>query len=448
MIWSLNDKGDLNPKKFAREASGIAKLLIAGDISIKPLLEKRRQTLINLEASKTQRYQYEEGFRYLLDGMKFDSPKYKDAFLKELEKARLRPRMESSGHFILYDSVQYVLSNWPNASKVHLDDDCIFAATSKEEFDILFSQMLTELIQDPIAAEKRMKTERYKKSNSEVKNDKLFQKYYVHPTAREGYLEKGNVYAQKLLDSVLTLYEESHRCWRCNRLHGEGIETKALICASCQCAVYCCKECQVQHWKEGGHINCCKNTAEIWYTYTSRKKLVGRAIRKGRIFTKPITVDGIEKECFIRPCESLDHILCASISEINGDASIDVFYKNIAILACGGKHLLFGKDTISSELEEKIRLCYEDVISEIDPETLKEHEGRFMESFLPKLMYPETTLTKDNVISSRSDLSVDRFITLYICWERLDLHRQFAVDKFKIEMFAFQQIKKPLALDR
>ena len=65
---------------------------------------------------------------------------------------------------------------------------------------------------------------------SEKKDFVVFQKYYMHPTAREEFL-KENVNAEKTLFFVLSLYEEMHKCWRCNQLHGKGNETKSLKCA-------------------------------------------------------------------------------------------------------------------------------------------------------------------------------------------------------------------------
>ncbi|GFH47827.1 hypothetical protein CTEN210_04303 [Chaetoceros tenuissimus] len=287
-------------------------------------------------------------------------------------------------------------------------------------------------------------------------NEKLFQKYYLHPSARKEYLEKENIYAEKLLSSVLALYEESHRCWRCNRLHGKGIETKALICAGCKCAAYCSRECQIEHWKQGdleqkhilnSHKEKCKGIDETWSAYQIRKKSVGRAHLKGRTCTKPITVNGIEKECFLRPCEPLDYFLCTTSYESNKNAlcaSMDIFYENIATLACGGKHLIFGDKTISSVLEEQIRTHYEGVLSEFDPGTLKEHEISAMARTGKMLQYKESYLAKYDLMSVRSSLSVDRFITLYICFEPLGLGKRILgenVNKFEIEKILLRELK-------
>ncbi|GFH47838.1 predicted protein [Chaetoceros tenuissimus] len=434
MLWSLSDEADLNPKKFARQASGIAKLLIPCEISIKPLLERRCQSLTQIEL-KAKEYEYQETYQILSNGIKFESPKYKDEFKKEWREVLSRIDWENSMktpmHLVLYDSFQEVLSKWSNSSKASLDDDSIFASRSRQEFDELCSRMLKNMI----------------RNEPKMMNDKLFQKYSLHPTARgEEYLGKGIVYAHKLLVSVLTLYEELHRCWKCNRLHGKGNETKALICEGCKVVVCCSKECQVEHWKEGNHKKLCRSTDDIWSAYESRKKRVGRAIRKGRIFTKPISINGIERECFLRPCEFLDYYVCTLSPPSNNEArfaSMDLYYENIARLACGGKHILFGDQTISSQLEEKIRTGFEDVISEFNPETVKEEEISAMEKIVEMIQFKESYLTNHDL--RRSSLPVDKFITLYICYGSFDLSKQIVggnLDKFEIETNLLRQLKR------
>ncbi|GFH44495.1 predicted protein [Chaetoceros tenuissimus] len=452
MIWSLSDEAEMNPKKFAKHASGIAKLFIAGEISIRKLLNKRRATLTKMEM-KTKEYEYQECFQFLFSEMNFGSPEYEDDFRQQIYQTLIkRDRIEHSEtpmYMVLYDSFQEVLSKWSNASKVCLDDDCIFAGASREEFDKLFSHILQEKIKYQVDSGNK----------TGMMKDKLFQKYYLHPFARgEEYLGKGRVYANNILNSVLRLYEESHRCWRCNQLHGQGNETKALICARCKCAVYCSKECQEKHWKKGeefshSHKKCCEGGLdERWSVYKSNTKRVERALRKGRIFTKPLIVNETEKECFLRPYESFDYFLCKPSSLHALCESMETFYKNIATLACGGKHLLFGDETISSQLEEKIRICYEDVIFEFDPGTLKEEEISDMERTAEMLRLEESYWTKYHTLwyeesywtkyhTKRSSLSVERFITLYICLGFHPGKKRGNLDKFKIETNFVQALR-------
>lgn len=235
-------------------------------------------------------------------------------------------------------------------------------------------------------------------------------------------------------------------------MHGKGNETKTLICYRCECATYCSKECQTDHWKGGeeyinSHKKICDTVSEIWCAYESKRKRVDKAIRKGRIFTKPIIINGIERQCFLRPSEKFDYTLCGNSCDSLNNAlcsSMDAFYKNIATLACGGNHLVFGNETISPQLQEKIQIFHEDLLSDFDPKTLKEEEISAMERTAELLQYWDRYWTDHNRVHKRSTLSVDRFITLYICYEPFDLVKQGAggyLDKFEIEANVLKQLK-------
>ncbi|GFH47826.1 hypothetical protein CTEN210_04302 [Chaetoceros tenuissimus] len=151
MLWSLSDEADLNPKKFAKQASGIAKLLIAGKISIETLLEKRDSTIASIEV-QTKEYEYQQSLKLLLAGMKFESPKYQDEFIEQLDEALSRRNWDILGKppilIFLYDSFQEVLSKWSSSSKLCLNDELIFITTSKIDFDESFTLMLQNVIRD------------------------------------------------------------------------------------------------------------------------------------------------------------------------------------------------------------------------------------------------------------------------------------------------------------
>ncbi|GFH47835.1 predicted protein [Chaetoceros tenuissimus] len=327
MLWTLcENKADLTPKKFAKSAPRLAMKLIASDISIQDILQRRNVMLEKIE--------------------------------EEIQE------IESEYIDLLKLEVTFNDQDW------------------KKEF-------LCHMIKNKISQSFHLACGRQKEKIV------VLQKYYMHATASEEFL-KENVYAQMNLIFVLSHFEEMHRCWNCNQLH----------------------ECQVEHWKAGRHKEYCEDLGRIWSKYTTRKRRVGKAIRKQRVYTKPIIVDGIEKECFLPPCEPIDFLVCRNrLQNFNNAASssMDTYYKNIAILACAGKHLLFGDETISSELENKIRLGYENVISEFDPKSLRKDEVFAMNSIAEALLDKDNDLARrKDVPNTSSDFSVERFLTLYI----------------------------------
>ncbi|GFH47851.1 hypothetical protein CTEN210_04327 [Chaetoceros tenuissimus] len=262
-----------------------------------------------------------------LGKVNFRSEDNKAVFRKEFEEKVESQKRYMDPHLNIYEAFQAATIKWPQLRNVCFGD-CPFFDINVYNFPKVFKEML-EKFASPMKI-------------SEMKNGKLLQKFYSHPSAGQGFL-KTNL--QILLNTLLSLYQEMNTCWECNKLDG-----KALICASCKFAAYCCKECQVKHWNEGKHKDNCKNIGLLWSTYERRKKRVGRAIYKDkRVFAKPIKVNGIEKQCFLRPCEPLDYYLCNINSDTDTDSkSLDIFYENMTKMACGGKHLLFGDDTISS----------------------------------------------------------------------------------------------------
>ncbi|GFH50939.1 hypothetical protein CTEN210_07415 [Chaetoceros tenuissimus] len=417
MLWSLSDRADLTPKKLKKIAPAIARMLLNGQTSTLNLILNKREKSINALEERRNEFELEVGIKLLMTRVNLGSDFDEALFLQEVEEIVKRQK-----HFMdpldnIFHSFQEVAMKWTRSGYLCFKY-CLFYNMIKSNFRNVFKNMMAKFV-------KSMEV-------SESKDGKLFQKFYSHSSAGQRNLKNDNL--QKLLSSVLTLFQEMNTCWECKKIDG-----KALICAECKCATYCSRECQVKHWKEGKHRECCKNIGLLWSTYERRKKRVERAFYKDeRVYTKPIKVNGLKKESFLRPCEWLDHYLCTC----NGGkalASMDVFYKNLAKLVCGRKHVLFGNETISSQLEEKIRTSYEDVISEFDTKSLKKGELDAMKNISEKLMYPETRLANDELGISK-DLSVDRFITLYICI-KLSKRGNQAYNQFLIETELLQKLK-------
>ncbi|GFH47829.1 hypothetical protein CTEN210_04305 [Chaetoceros tenuissimus] len=439
MLWSLTeDKADLTPKKFAKMNPLMTMKLVNGDISIQDILYERKDLLKEMEA-KIQKIEFIEGIHHLTAGIKFHNRKMKKKFKQQLEDSVTQNKDKCSRsplHAYLYDSFHEVMSKWSNSNHIRMEDS-LFSGKSKAEFDKLFQYTVKDLVSSTFD------------SVSEQSKIAIFEKYYLHPTARAEFYEEGTLFVQDLLRSVLLLYQEMYSCWSCKRLY---LEAKALICAGCKCAVYCSRECQIKHWKEGKHEECCEDIGTVWSSYEKKKKRVGRALRKERIFTEPITIDGIEKECFLRPCGLVDYVVCSNTQEKSAKAaskSMDMYYKNIARLACGGKHLLFEEEVISSVLEEQIRTGYEDIVSDFDPKSVKIGEAYDLYLLAELLQYQETKLTKGDIIKRSRDLScdrlsIDRFMTLYICYMPFNLGTEDfgGADKFLLELCFLKKLKE------
>lgn len=66
-----------------------------------------------------------------------------------------------------------------------------------------------------------------------------------------------NIDKEKKIDEFLTT-DETTKCSNSTCSNKETDGKKFSACSICKQAKYCCKECQIQHWKEGGHKDKCK----------------------------------------------------------------------------------------------------------------------------------------------------------------------------------------------
>ncbi|GFH47853.1 hypothetical protein CTEN210_04329 [Chaetoceros tenuissimus] len=433
-MWSLSDKADLTPKNFEKMAPHTAKMVISEDFSIELIMGLREKFINDLDLG-LKFFQLSKGTEILIEEVNFGSEEDEDAFGREMVEMGIEKRKVCFDPPInIYESFQEVAEKWKESRKACFDE-CRFYEMPVSEFRSIFENMMLKFVSDEDMMLKFAKD----LDMSEYQDGKLFRKFFSHPSTRT---QEAKDELEKLLVSLLTLYREMNTCWECKKL-GIWLWGNPPICGSCKCATYCSRECQVKHWREGKHKECCESLCLKWSSFQRRKKRVGRALYKDRVYTKPIKVNGIEKECFLHPCESIDYYLCTYACDKhneNDPSSMDVFYENLAKLACGGKHLLFGNETISSKLEEKIRTSYDDVISEFDIKSLVKGELDAMMSSLENLVHTETALTEDELKEISKELSVDRFITLYICFEPLNLGDQMC-NKFEIEADLLKKVK-------
>ncbi|GFH47844.1 hypothetical protein CTEN210_04320 [Chaetoceros tenuissimus] len=438
MLWSLSDKADLNPKKFEKMAPVIAEMLLNGDICKDDLMVKRATGIFMLEEGSKE-MDVKVTMSILLSSVDefLKSPIDHRGFEKKLQRA-LSLEQTNNKTSLMSSYRQRVFQNsaseWFHSRDI---DKCVYYNVSEESFNDQF-QVAEKLELDKLAV-------------LENHSDN-FKKYYRNSKERAAALKDDYFYAEEILISVLELYEERWRCWQCNDL-GSKDKKKNKLCASCKCTAYCSRECQVKHWKVGLHKKSCKEICNYWTMYGTSKKRIGKAIKNERVYSKTISVNGIEKECYLRPCEQLDYLVSQSIvqhpPEIAVHSSIDKFYEIIATLAYGGKHPLFGDETVSTEFQEMISASYEDIFSSFDSQPVSELEIMSLFHISIQLMLGTTghidwESTRENLIRTSLGLSPERFIAIYICFEPLNLGKDTdydVLDKFRSEKMFLEDLR-------
>lgn len=436
-IWSLSDKVDLTSKKFEKMAPRLAKIILEGDICKDDLMVKRAAGIYILEEGAKE-LDIKVTVNILLSSVDefLRSPIDYRGFEKKLRRALSLEQSNKTSPISSYrqDVFQNVASEWFHSRDIH---KCVFYDLSKDTFQQRF-EAAEKLELDKIAFLE--------------KHSDLFKKFYMNANERAAALKDDYFYAEETLISVLELYEERWRCWQCNYL-GSKDKKKNKLCASCKCAAYCSRECQVKHWKEGSHKKCCKEIGNYWNMYETSKKRIGKATKNERVYTKTIAVNGIVKECNLRPCEQLDYLVSQSIvqhpPEIAEFSSIDKFYESIATLACGGKHPLFGDETVSTEFQEMIGASYEDIFSSFDSQPISEIEIMSLFHISIQLMLGTTghmdwESARETLISTSLSLSPERFLAIYICFEPLNLGKDTnydVLDKFRSEKMFLEDLR-------
>lgn len=435
MIWSLGDKADLTSNKFAKMAPGMANMLLEGKVAINDVVFKRGDKIPYLEQRSKS---WDIQINILVSSLDecFSSTTDRQDFEKKLQSALLMEQMKNENSLMSSyrkEVFQKVASEWFHPQDII--DKCVYYNASEETFHKNFA-VAEELVIDTFL---------------EVVDDdnyEVLKKYYLNSNLRLLVMKEDDEISfneENKIFSILNLHKERWRCWQCNELRG-----KSQLCAGCNCAVYCSRKCQVKHWKVG-HKDSCKENAKYWSRFETCKKRIAKGLKDERVYTKQIIVDGVEKESSLRPCETMDYLVSQEIVQLSPEvlefASIDTFYENMAILAGGGTHPIFGNETIAPKLQEMINeKSYEGIFSDFSPKNVTEDEIRAMVKILSHLMlgkhvqFQWESLRENSIV----DLSVERFIAFYICFEtiNLDITNIFKDwDKFQSEQRYLQELR-------
>ncbi|GFH47848.1 predicted protein [Chaetoceros tenuissimus] len=447
ILWSLSDKIDLTTKKFEKIA--LAKMLLEGRVSKEDLVMKRAVIISRFEdLSKELELiatvnilvtSLDEFFRSATERKGFEE-KLTSALLLEQGLVQKNSVMSSYRQKVF----QEVASKW-FCLAVNEINTCVYYNSSEETFNRQFEDS-EKLEIDALARH--------------FKGSEIFKKYFFNTNAREASLE--GFYEQKTIGAVLSHHEERWKCWECKELGGKGTQ-KSQLCASCKCAVYCSRECQMNHWKVGLHKKNCMEICKFWSRYETSKKRIGKALKDERLYTKLLIIGGIEKECWLRPTERVDYLVAQTIllhppefGEQAEHASIDIFYKNIATLACGGTHPIFGNETITheAELQKLISENCDGILPDFNLKEVTEKEIKAMADISVFLMLGRDSedinwdLVKENFKNNSEDLPVERFIAIYIYYESLNRDNMTvwftnSWNRFQSEKWFLDQLRVP-----
>ncbi|GFH47845.1 hypothetical protein CTEN210_04321 [Chaetoceros tenuissimus] len=439
MIWSFSDKADLTSNKFAKMAPGIANMLLEGKVAVNDLVFKRGDKIPYME-QRSKSWDIQLSLTILVSSLDecFSSTSDRQDFEKKLQSALLLEQMKNE-HSLMstyrQDVFQKVASEWFHPQEI--TDKCVYYNASEDTFQKYYEDAQALVIDNFTIPEDD--------------NNEVLKKYYLNSNLRLSVMKDDDELffnEENKIFSILKLHKERWRCWQCNEFGG-----KSQLCAGCNCAVYCSRKCQVKHWKVG-HKDSCKENGKYWSRFETCKKRIAKALKDERVYTKQkqFIVDGVEKESSMRPCEKIVSQEIVRLPPENFEcASIDTFYENMAILAGGGTHPIFGEETITPKLQKMIdEENYESIFSDFSPKNVTENDIRAMVKIFAHLMlgrhvqqFQWESLRENSIIDSK-DLSVERFIAFYICFETIDfdiinLFKDW--DKFQSEHQYLQELR-------
>lgn len=449
--WSLSDKEDINARKFEKKAPRAAELLKEHNPNtiVKRLVKKREERLEELEKQSNE---YDTNlYRNILiesmtgyfksEGEKFDFGQQLDAAIKRKEKKIPLSTLALKVTF------EEVAEKWAKQRIISLENNRYY---QKDPFTIL------KLIEEDKVNMIKMESDIFQRYE-EIKEKLVYKSY-----AKTHFMNYD-------IGDTLFMYACNFRlrytCWCCCRDYH-------LICSSCKCARYCSKECQVKHWKTD-HKKKCKYIGDTWSLYLSNKQRLHKGVKDKRIWTDKLYFDADEnsRECFLRPSPSIDTFLSSMVNMDSYSSPLHKFYEQMAILSCGGKHPLFGNETVNPALN----LFLEHLGSDCNDEdlTLPTDGNKMLLTNLLRLSFKNQKIEQNEIdamvkyafeifadlpghnesswkerieIAQKetkcNSLTLDKFLTLYTCFDPLDLYNEVVSgDKYTGEFVLLTTLK-------
>lgn len=430
--WSFSDKEDINAKKFSKKAPLAAEWLLEGDASNKAdrLQDKRKVRLVELE--KESKNIDENSPRDILvdsmseffksEGEKFDFGQQLDATIKRKEKQCLPPFL------LLSNAFDKLAGKWAKLRGISLDSHRYYHKALNEFIDHLQED------EDKMLEKKSGLFQRYQEIR---KNHPLHSTTYMdHEVGTTLFTYTGG-------------FQHRDKCWECEKEY-------VSQCSGCQCAKYCSKACQRKHWKSG-HKDKCKDIGSIWSMHLSNKKRVEKAMKDKRISTT----------CNLPPSSSIDIQLLFINTFGMSMSSMDTFYSNMANLLDGGKHPIFGEQTVDPKLIISLNLLGSDTGVVVDSTlltpnmihtTLLDHsfEGQpIKQNEIDALIVYGSHLIKDvpsheesywkekiQFLHNKANLTIEKFLTLYALFDPMEMYYKGLIrDKYLGEFMLLTNLK-------
>mmetsp|Transcript_1200 Transcript_1200/g.1831 ORF Transcript_1200/g.1831 Transcript_1200/m.1831 type:complete len:507 (+) Transcript_1200:81-1601(+) len=146
-------------------------------------------------------------------------------------------------------------------------------------------------------------------------------------------------------------------CWECNRSTLELGLPNLMCCTRCSMAAYCGRDCQVAAWKSG-HKKACLRLGEISAQIKADRRRIKQAIIDEQVFIESFVAKsgGNSTTCWLKPTPMWDYTTTSMTAlgplpegvlpaKAKGP-SMDIFYRNMASLACGGSLALFQNENV------------------------------------------------------------------------------------------------------